>query len=551
MGLRIGDLAATSTVTWNDLVEKETDSFGASNRITLKDWRSGVLAGGALFTAGDHLDLGTNPATVGGIRLANNNSVAWRNAANGANHTFVLNASDLFAFSAGVAVTGPATITSASASALAVGRLGATNPVLLINSVAALQADGLSIAGGAAGDGVSLAAISSGSNAPVSFNAKGTGTISIGNSSTGDVFITPNTAFGGTVSVDGALFPNAGIQIPATEFIFFGVGSDTGIVEFSADLLRVFAGGVPVLDFTATSVDIAVDLAVGNVGVTGDVTIASTKFLYLGVGSNTGLWEASVGTVQIVVEGAGILTLTASTAAVAGTLSGTRVVGGTDIASAVAFGVFSDNEYSSATDAAITTALGAVVSYGNAVTSGTAIALKTQLNQTAGSSGTGYGSHTVALTTHSSGTSNALVGHLSAVHASVSGGTITTAVALQAKILATTGATITGAIGLQVQTPSGGGTISAAVGIEIQSQTGVAIRVGTASGALDDTILNFTGSAATTNATRGFLFISACAGTPTGTPDNAGTGRIPMIYDSTNNRIYFNNGGVWRSAVVS
>lgn len=54
------------------------------------------------------------------------------------------------------------------------------------------------------------------------------------------------------------------------------------------------------------------------------------------------------------------------------------------------------------------------------------------------------------------------------------------------------------------------------------------------------------GVLATTN-TDGFLYIRACAGTPTGVP-SAVTGRVPIVIDSTNNKLYFYSGGAWRDA---
>jgi hypothetical protein len=57
-------------------------------------------------------------------------------------------------------------------------------------------------------------------------------------------------------------------------------------------------------------------------------------------------------------------------------------------------------------------------------------------------------------------------------------------------------------------------------------------------------------SALATGATEGFLHIQSCAGAPTGTPASIPSGQIPMVYDSTNNRIYFYNGS-WRSVAVA
>jgi hypothetical protein len=51
-------------------------------------------------------------------------------------------------------------------------------------------------------------------------------------------------------------------------------------------------------------------------------------------------------------------------------------------------------------------------------------------------------------------------------------------------------------------------------------------------------------AAIATNATDGFLYITSCAGTPTGVPTTK-TGRIPIVADSTNNKLYIYSGGAW------
>jgi hypothetical protein len=60
------------------------------------------------------------------------------------------------------------------------------------------------------------------------------------------------------------------------------------------------------------------------------------------------------------------------------------------------------------------------------------------------------------------------------------------------------------------------------------------------------------GSAAiATNATDGFLYIPTCAGPATGTPTAYG-GRAPMVFDSTNNKLYIYNPATfaWKSTVA-
>jgi hypothetical protein len=58
------------------------------------------------------------------------------------------------------------------------------------------------------------------------------------------------------------------------------------------------------------------------------------------------------------------------------------------------------------------------------------------------------------------------------------------------------------------------------------------------------------GSALATNATDGHVMIPSCAGTPTGAPTSAAGGQLPMIYDTSANKIWFYNGS-WRGVVVT
>lgn len=58
-------------------------------------------------------------------------------------------------------------------------------------------------------------------------------------------------------------------------------------------------------------------------------------------------------------------------------------------------------------------------------------------------------------------------------------------------------------------------------------------------------------AAIATNATSGFFWHPACAGAATGTPANTFTGRVPMVFDSTNGRLYAYYGGAWKYAAVA
>lgn len=81
--------------------------------------------------------------------------------------------------------------TSANATALAVGPNGTTNPAFVVNANTASLASGLKVTGDVTGGTVNISAIDSGANTNLAINAKGTGTIAIGNVSTGGVTVTP------------------------------------------------------------------------------------------------------------------------------------------------------------------------------------------------------------------------------------------------------------------------------------------------------------------------------------------------------------------------
>jgi hypothetical protein len=85
----------------------------------------------------------------------------------------------------GTVTSGATTITSTSANALAVGPAGTTNPSLNVDASTASAATGLNVKSAAAGSGLALTVISSGGNESLTEDAKGSGTISLGNTSTG------------------------------------------------------------------------------------------------------------------------------------------------------------------------------------------------------------------------------------------------------------------------------------------------------------------------------------------------------------------------------
>ena len=93
----------------------------------------------------------------------------------------------------GSSLTALGTITSSSAQALAVGLNGLTNPAFNVDSSTGSQAAGLNVVGATAAGTVAVAVISSGSNANLTLDAKGSGTIGIGTVSTGAISLGATT----------------------------------------------------------------------------------------------------------------------------------------------------------------------------------------------------------------------------------------------------------------------------------------------------------------------------------------------------------------------
>lgn len=91
-------------------------------------------------------------------------------------------------------ISGTLTVTSSSANALAVGPNGATNPTLQIDGSTSSAATGLKVKSAAAGAGLALSTISSGTNENLTIDSKGSGTVTINATGTGNVVIGQNLA---------------------------------------------------------------------------------------------------------------------------------------------------------------------------------------------------------------------------------------------------------------------------------------------------------------------------------------------------------------------
>tara|TARA_R110002126_G_scaffold170566_2_gene319462 strand:+ start:104 stop:802 length:699 start_codon:yes stop_codon:yes gene_type:complete len=95
-------------------------------------------------------------------------------------------------------------VASASASAFAVGLNGATNPAFSVDASTASQAAGLNVLGGTTSGAVAIRILSSGTDNNLTINAKGSGTISIGATSTGAITLGRATTVTGNLTIGSA-----------------------------------------------------------------------------------------------------------------------------------------------------------------------------------------------------------------------------------------------------------------------------------------------------------------------------------------------------------
>lgn len=206
------------------------------------------------------------------------------------------------------------TIISQNANALAVGRQGATAPALKVSSAASSSATGVEVESAAAASGVNVRAISPGTNESMTINAKGSGTIGIGDVSTGAVTITPATTITGAVTLTGGIAGAVAVAGALTP-----TGGVAAAGGFSAAARNIHTGGIPAQVSTdgtdATPVNTEVYIA--EVFVPANVTITGVSVFQGSVSSG----NLKVG----LANSAGAVVATSATTAASGTDAYQRV----------------------------------------------------------------------------------------------------------------------------------------------------------------------------------------------------------------------------------
>ena len=170
------------------------------------------------------------------------------------------------------AFTNATPVTVQSATALTVARSG-TDYALQVDTNTTSSATGIKITAAAAAGGVAIAAISSGTNENLTLDAKGSGTITLGGTSTGAITLTRATtaSAGVTVTTGGLTVSAGGVTVTGNSTITGTLGGLTGLTVASGGL-TVTAGGLTV---TAGGVVVSAGgLAVDSGAVSGSDRIA-------------------------------------------------------------------------------------------------------------------------------------------------------------------------------------------------------------------------------------------------------------------------------------
>lgn len=202
---------------------------------------------------------------------------------------------------ANLIVSGATSITSNSANALVVGPNGTTNPVLAVNGSNASAATGIKISGAAAGSNAFIDTISSGTNENLAINAKGSGTVVLGNTSTGGVDlgnggtgVTVHNAFTATglvtyADMAGAALATSSQYIAGTSSVLVPAS-----VAYTAETTTTY-GATTTFNFSTfinTSVTLTGNITTMNVSNVKAGQAGQIRFIQDATGSRTTVWNS-------------------------------------------------------------------------------------------------------------------------------------------------------------------------------------------------------------------------------------------------------------------
>ena len=160
----------------------------------------------------------------------------------------------IYAASSGTTFNGAAQLTSTSANALTVGRLGTTTPAFNVDASATTSVTGLNVVAAAAASGLALSVTSSGANESLTIDAKGSGTISLNATGTGNVILgdainlqvgtTTGTKIGSATTQKLAFYNSTPIVQPANTVDYVTMLTNLGLRATGGTAAASFPGAI-------------------------------------------------------------------------------------------------------------------------------------------------------------------------------------------------------------------------------------------------------------------------------------------------------------------
>jgi len=179
--------------------------------------------------ANDGAALGTGALSFSDLFLASGGVLNFNNG----NYTITHSAGTL-AFSGAVNISSTLSVASPSASALTVGLGGGSNPALQVDASTASSATGIKIKSAAAAGGAALSVITSGTNENLTIDAAGSGTITLGGTSTGPIIHARASTFSAAITYGGVTLNNAvtgtGNMVLSASPTFTGTVAGTNVI---------------------------------------------------------------------------------------------------------------------------------------------------------------------------------------------------------------------------------------------------------------------------------------------------------------------------------
>jgi hypothetical protein len=205
------------------------------------------------------------------------------------------------------AISGNLVVTSNSANALTAGPNGTTNPTLNVNANTASAATGLQIIGAAAGGGLAVSVITSGTNENLTLDAASAGTITLNGTGTGVVTVGHGLAVTGTITgtTASATALTIGRQGSTNPALLVDASTATSVTGIKIKSAAATAGVALSVITSGTNENLTIDAAsAGTITLNGTGTGLTTIGHSLGVTGTTTGTSASANALAVGLNGA-------------------------------------------------------------------------------------------------------------------------------------------------------------------------------------------------------------------------------------------------------